>query len=31
VNLMMPSDQCEAWAFGVGALMRNLAGRGLLY
>ena len=30
VNRMMPTDQCEAWAFGVGALMRNLAGRGLL-
>jgi fumarylacetoacetate (FAA) hydrolase family protein len=30
VNRMMPTDQCEAWQFGVGALMRNLAGRGLL-
>ncbi len=30
VNRMMPTDQCEAWAFGVGALMRNLATRGLL-
>ena len=30
VNRMMPTDRCEAWAFGVGALMRNLAGRGLL-
>lgn len=30
VNRMMPTDQCEAWAFGVGALMRNLAGRSLL-
>jgi fumarylacetoacetate (FAA) hydrolase family protein len=30
VNRMMPTDQCEAWAFGVGALMRNLASRGLL-
>jgi fumarylacetoacetate (FAA) hydrolase family protein len=30
VNRMMPTDQCEAWAFGVAALMRNLAGRGLL-
>jgi fumarylacetoacetate (FAA) hydrolase family protein len=30
VNRMMPTDQCEAWNFGVGALMRNLAGRGLL-
>jgi fumarylacetoacetate (FAA) hydrolase family protein len=26
----MPTNQCEAWAFGAGALMRNLAGRGLL-
>ena len=30
VNRMMPTDRCEAWTFGVGALMRNLAGRGLL-
>ena len=30
VNRMMPTDQCEGWSFGVGALMRNLAGRGLL-
>jgi fumarylacetoacetate (FAA) hydrolase family protein len=30
VNRMIPTDQCEAWRFGVGALMRNLAGRGLL-
>ncbi len=30
VNRMMPTDECEAWGFGVGALMRNLAGRGLL-
>jgi fumarylacetoacetate (FAA) hydrolase family protein len=30
VNRMMRTDQCEAWSFGVGALMRNLAGRGLL-
>jgi fumarylacetoacetate (FAA) hydrolase family protein len=30
VNRMMPTDQCEAWSFGVGALMRNLARRGLL-
>ncbi len=29
VNRMMPTDQCEPWAFGVGALMRNLARRGL--
>jgi fumarylacetoacetate (FAA) hydrolase family protein len=30
VNRMMPTDQCESWDFGVGALMRNLAGRRLL-
>jgi fumarylacetoacetate (FAA) hydrolase family protein len=30
VNRMMPTDRCEAWSFGVGALMRNLARRGLL-
>jgi fumarylacetoacetate (FAA) hydrolase family protein len=30
VNRMMPTDRCEAWRFGVGALMRNLVGRGLL-
>jgi fumarylacetoacetate (FAA) hydrolase family protein len=30
VNRMKPTDQCEAWSFGAGALMRNLAGRGLL-
>jgi len=30
VNRMMPTDRCEAWTFGTGALMRNLAGRGLL-
>jgi fumarylacetoacetate (FAA) hydrolase family protein len=30
VNRMMPTDQCEAWSFGAGALMRNLAKRGLL-
>jgi fumarylacetoacetate (FAA) hydrolase family protein len=30
VNRMMRTDQCEAWHFGTGALMRNLAGRGLL-
>jgi fumarylacetoacetate (FAA) hydrolase family protein len=30
VNRMMPTDRCEPWSFGVGALMRNLAGRGLL-
>jgi fumarylacetoacetate (FAA) hydrolase family protein len=30
VNRIAPTDACEAWSFGVGALMRNLAGRGLL-
>jgi fumarylacetoacetate (FAA) hydrolase family protein len=30
VNRMRPTDQCEAWSFGAGALMRNLAARGLL-
>jgi fumarylacetoacetate (FAA) hydrolase family protein len=30
VNRMLPTDRCEAWTFGAGALMRNLAGRGLL-
>ena len=30
VNRMRPSDACERWSFGAGALMRNLARRGLL-
>jgi len=30
VNRMRPTDQCEGWTFGVAALMRNLAGRGVL-
>lgn len=30
VNRMMPTDRCAPWSFGVGALMRNLAARGLL-
>jgi fumarylacetoacetate (FAA) hydrolase family protein len=30
VNRMQPTDRCEPWTFGVGALMRNLAERGLL-
>jgi fumarylacetoacetate (FAA) hydrolase family protein len=30
VNRMMPTDRCQPWRFGVGALMRNLAARGLL-
>jgi fumarylacetoacetate (FAA) hydrolase family protein len=29
-NRMRPTDQCEPWTFGPGALMRNLAKRGLL-
>ncbi len=27
VNRIRHTDQCEPWVFGVGALMRNLAGR----
>ncbi len=30
VNRMAPTDACAPWTFGVAALMRNLAGRGLL-
>ena len=30
VNRIRPTDQCERWTFGVSALMRNLARRGLL-
>jgi fumarylacetoacetate (FAA) hydrolase family protein len=30
VNRMRPCDQCERWTFGTGALMRNLARRGLI-
>ncbi len=30
VNRVRPTDQCEPWTFGAGALMRNLAARGLL-
>jgi fumarylacetoacetate (FAA) hydrolase family protein len=30
VNRMRPTDQCAPWTFGTGALMHNLAGRGLL-
>jgi fumarylacetoacetate (FAA) hydrolase family protein len=30
VNRMTATDRCEAWTFGPGALMRNLAARGLL-
>ena len=30
VNRMRPSNECEPWTFGVGALMKNLAKRGVL-
>jgi fumarylacetoacetate (FAA) hydrolase family protein len=30
VNRMRNSDECEPWTFGVGALMKNLAGRKVL-
>jgi fumarylacetoacetate (FAA) hydrolase family protein len=30
VNRMRSSDECEAWTFGISALMKNLAGRGYL-
>jgi len=30
VNRMAPTDACEPWTFGPGALMRNLARRGML-
>jgi fumarylacetoacetate (FAA) hydrolase family protein len=30
VNRMRPTDACAPWTFGAGALMRNLAARGLL-
>ncbi len=30
VNRMRSSEDCEPWTFGTGALMRNLARRGLL-
>jgi fumarylacetoacetate (FAA) hydrolase family protein len=30
VNRVTPSDKAEPWTFGIGALMRNLAKRGLL-
>ncbi|MGH6797319.1 MAG: fumarylacetoacetate hydrolase family protein [Roseiarcus sp.] len=30
VNRMRPCEECERWTFGVGALMRNLAQRGLI-
>jgi len=30
VNRVRPTDACEPWSFGVAALMRNLARRGLI-
>lgn len=30
VNRVVHADQAARWSFGIGALMRNLAGRGLL-
>jgi len=30
VNRVAATDRCEPWSFGAGALMRNLAARGLL-
>ena len=30
VNRMKLAPDCEPWTFGTGALMRNLAARGLL-
>lgn len=30
VNVVQPTARCAPWTFGVGALMRNLAQRGLL-
>ena len=30
VNRMAATDACEPWSFGTGALMRNLAARGVL-
>ncbi|HEY2132041.1 MAG TPA: fumarylacetoacetate hydrolase family protein [Acetobacteraceae bacterium] len=30
VNRIRPSDKCARWEFGAGALMRNLAQRGLI-
>ena len=30
VNRMRGSDECEPWAFGIGAMMKNLASRGAL-
>jgi fumarylacetoacetate (FAA) hydrolase family protein len=30
VNVVRHSEDCAAWTFGIGALMSNLAGRGLV-
>ncbi|MHA6803476.1 fumarylacetoacetate hydrolase family protein [Salinifilum ghardaiensis] len=30
VNEVAPCDECPQWTFGLGALLRNLGGRGLL-
>jgi fumarylacetoacetate (FAA) hydrolase family protein len=30
VNRMRPCEECERWTYGAGALMRNLARRGLI-
>nr|WP_201830026.1 fumarylacetoacetate hydrolase family protein [Microvirga zambiensis] len=30
MNRMKPSSECEPWTFGIGALMTNLARRGLI-
>ena len=30
INRMRTSDDCDPWTFGIGALMKNLAGRALL-
>ncbi len=30
INRMRPSDECEHWTFGIGAMMKNLAARGAL-
>jgi fumarylacetoacetate (FAA) hydrolase family protein len=27
INRMLPSDECEHWQFGLGAMMKNLSGR----
>ena len=30
INRMRPCEECDRWTFGAGALMRNLARRGLI-